>query len=167
MNRRTGGTNNVYQVLNNTQGIISFVDTDGIHITRIEGYGLLKDANGLTSQTKLSTTSFVDGNQALINNYQAIESISRNLNNNSNSSVVKNAIKNQTYDYTNADTTSYYQYNNLNTSFGNKYLQFLANSSVLASIGITNTKEKYDLNSEVQSYLASAIPSSSATSTNM
>lgn len=167
MNRRTSGTNNVYQVLNNTQGIISFVDTDGIHITRIEGYGLLKDANGLTSQTKLSTTSFVDGNQALINNYQAIESISRNLNNNSNSSVVKNAIKNQTYDYTNADTTSYYQYNNLNTSFGNKYLQFLANSSVLASIGITNTKEKYDLNGEVQSYLASAIPSSSATSTNM
>ena len=167
MNRRTSGTNNVYQVLNSTQGIISFVDTDGIHLARIEGYGLLKNASSLTSQTKLSTTSFVDGDQTTINNYQAIESISRNLNNNSNSSAVKNAIKNQTYDYTSADTTSYYQYSNLNTSFGNKYLQYLANSSLLAKIGITNTKEKYDLNSEVQSYLASAIPSSTAASTNM
>ncbi|WP_434325565.1 lipoprotein [Mycoplasma leachii] len=44
----TNGTNNnsnIYTILNKDEGIIAFIDGDGLHITKIDGYKLIKNNN--------------------------------------------------------------------------------------------------------------------------
>lgn len=51
--------NKVYQILNDELGIIAFIDTDGLHITKINGWQVLKNAKDVsTDQT--ATTSLKD-----------------------------------------------------------------------------------------------------------
>ncbi|ATG97515.1 lipoprotein [Mesoplasma lactucae] len=168
INRRVGSdaTNgkNVYQVLNAKQGIIGFVDTDGIHILRIEGYEKLNSSDLLKDQT--SITANWDGKKADelktdINNYQGIQALNDNMSKKENAGNL-NALKEATYDYNGKRTDSFVNYNDLNTSFGNEYLRFLVNSSIVSSIAGTNTtpKEKYNINSEIENYISSKTPTS-------
>jgi trimeric autotransporter adhesin len=54
--------NKVYQVLNKKQGIIAFVDTDGLHITKINGYDTLLNPteNQTTNKFKDNENSYLD-----------------------------------------------------------------------------------------------------------
>jgi len=141
---------NVYQLLNEKQGIIAFSADDGIHFARIEGYQLLKDqAKLLKEQNDLSIENFDD-----IKNFGTYYQFNAAINNNEGAASAR-AI---TYDYMNRDKYSQNQskikYEDLNKSFGNTYLEFLANTSILATRGDSAARYKYSLKREVQNWLS-------------
>jgi len=139
-------------VLNAEQGIIAFTADDGIHFARIEGYPLLKDSDNLLSDQNrltvenLGTDSFKKNVDQFSTHYQLNAAI-----NNKDADASARAI---TYDYLNRDTYAQNQskikYTDLNANFGNKYLEFLANTSILSTRGDGASRYKYSLKREVQ-----------------
>jgi len=146
---------NVYQVLNAEQGIIAFTADDGIHFARIEGYKLLKDADKLLSQqNRLTVENNKDTFKKNIDQFSTHYQLNAAINDKKGDASAR-AI---TYDYLNRDTYSQNQskikYSDLNANFGNKYLEFLANTSILSTRGDSAARYKYSLKREVQNWLS-------------
>jgi len=155
---------NVYQILNAEQGIIAFTADDGIHFVRIEGYKLIKDANNSSSDYLKEQSKLTINDDQYIKNYETYHQLSVALNSNRNEDVVKRAAEGITFDYLNRDSFSQnlskIKYQDLNNSFGNKYLEFLANTSILSSWGNGNSKYTYKLQNEVQNWLSTTATTS-------
>jgi len=155
--------NNVYQVLNAEQGIIAFTADDGIHFARIEGYKLIQSAADTSSdylkeQSKLTISKDDD-----IKKYETYHQLNTALN--SKEAVTIRAAEQITSDYLNVDISSQerskIKYADLNSNFGNKYLEFLANTSILANIvEASQTKYKYNFQREVQNWLSTSATTS-------
>ncbi|AXK51323.1 hypothetical protein [Spiroplasma alleghenense] len=135
INRTTNGK--VYSVVGD--GVIAFVESDGLHFVRIEGFKEFKAANGSWSSTdgdKGPGTS--DKELALFDDFW----------NNKNDSERIAAMQN-----TESET-----YKGLNSKINNQYLKYLINTSLTK--GITGSKTAYDFMSQVKNFIKVEEPSS-------
>lgn len=175
------GSKSIYKVVNPQQGIIAFMDKDGIHFVRIEGYGLMDksgagkiDTDDLVTnpQSQLTVNDFNNKDETISNSAENSYHTAQLLASDLSADSTKTYATNITSDYMNSSDytggtkdapanqklteNQYYSgltYNDLNKSFGNKYLRFLANSSIAKSNGISGAKYSYDLNAELKSYI--------------
>ncbi|AOQ22170.1 lipoprotein [Mycoplasma capricolum] len=189
-NTGTNGVNNssnIYTVLNKEEGMIAFIDGDGLHITKVDGYKLI---NNKENNTSVSSTQ-EQQNANSIKQTAALKQI-RSLYSSSNSNVLvpylinstlesnKNTIPapttpntgssgattNGKWDWTKKDL-SYasaiknlgIDVNSLNSNIKNDYERFLVNTSLIDN---SKTKPFYDIDilSEVSKSIQSGNDSS-------
>lgn len=196
LNRTTDGTteassedqvnNNMYQVLNAKQGILAFIDSDGLHITKINGFDALqkqredqktslfgttdaektKYLNEVKSFNRLNTYAQQDtsGNYRYI--YQDYNSIIGTSGFDQSAFYAKVGLPNP-------ERLTMYgtNYQDLNTSVSNEYEKFLLNNSILtANTGSNATNNppfyKFDLFKEVNDSISNNASNENALSTN-
>lgn len=169
--------NKIYQVLNSQQGIIAFVDTDGLHITKINGYDILNN-NGQKHPLKAQTTNIlgatVDQRTSYINQADTFKRLTEYVNGDKSIGryrYVYQDYDNQIYENTTPITDDFIKkivntteigklpnqgvsYQQLNPAISNDYERFLVNNSILNSTNTTLTPfYKFNIFNEVKDYL--------------
>nr|VZS00203.1 hypothetical protein MF5582_00478 [Mycoplasma feriruminatoris] len=180
----TNGVNNssnIYTVLNKEEGIIAFIDGDGLHITKIDGYKLINNKENNTSVTSTQEQQNVNSikQTAVLKQIRSLYSssnsnvlipylINSTLENNKNVSTTSTtsvgtgaASTNDKWDWTKKDL-SYassiknlgIDINSLNSNIRNDYERFLVNISL-----IDNSKTKPFYNIDILSEVSKSIQS--------
>ncbi|KKW61427.1 asparagine-rich antigen [Mycoplasma capricolum subsp. capricolum] len=180
----TDGTNNgvnknsnVYTILNKDEGIIAFIDGDGLHITKIDGYKLINNKENSTLSTDLQQQTneynikqtavlkqirslYSSSNASILIPY-LINSMLENNKNSSTSSPASTTSTNNTWDwsqkdkeYSNAVRNLGIDVNSLNKNIKNDYERFLVNISL-----IDNSKTKPFYNVDILSEVSKSIQS--------
>ncbi|WP_338971431.1 hypothetical protein [Spiroplasma endosymbiont of Panorpa germanica] len=135
INRTTNGK--VYSVVGD--GIISFVESDGLHFVRVEGIKEFKASGGTWSSAKGDNgPGTSDAELALFDDFW----------NNKNDSERIAAMQN----------TDSATYKGLNSNLNNPYLKYLVNTSLTK--GITGSKTAYDLMTQLKNFVKVEEPSS-------
>nr|WP_041361960.1 lipoprotein [Mycoplasma mycoides] len=183
----TNGTNNnsnVYTVLNEDEGIISFIDGDGLHITKIDGYKLINNKTNQTLGTTNQQTNDSIKQTAVLKQIKSLYSssnanvlvpylINSTLVNNKNttaastvSSASGSSGTNNIWDWTKKDRDYSdavknlgIDINSLNSNIKNDYERFLINTSL-----IDNSKTKPFYNIDILSEVSKSIQSANDSS---
>ncbi|MCK8461775.1 lipoprotein [Mycoplasma capricolum subsp. capricolum] len=180
----TDGTNNgvnknsnVYTILNKDEGIIAFIDGDGLHITKIDGYKLInnKENNGSSTDSQQQENDYSIKQTAVLKQIRSLYSssnanalipylINSTLENNKNnltSGATSTTTSNNTWDwsqkdkeYSNAIRNLGIDINSLNKNIKNDYERFLVNISL-----IDNSKTKPFYNVDILSEVSKSIQS--------
>ncbi|ABC01249.1 lipoprotein, putative [Mycoplasma capricolum subsp. capricolum ATCC 27343] len=180
----TDGTNNgvnknsnVYAILNKDEGIIAFIDGDGLHITKIDGYKLINNKENNSSSTdsqqqendySIKQTAVLKQIRSLYSSSNAnvlipylINSTLENNKNNLTNGATSTTTSNNTWDwsqkdkeYSNAIRNLGIDINSLNKIIKNDYERFLVNISL-----IDNSKTKPFYNVDILSEVSKSIQS--------
>nr|VZR97720.1 hypothetical protein MF5293_00458 [Mycoplasma feriruminatoris] len=171
---------NIYTILNKEEGIIAFIDGDGLHITKIDGYKLI---NNKTTQPSVGAAANQSNNNNSIKQTAVLKQI-RSLYSTTNASVlvpylINSALENNTsttlssgsssssgttsWDWTEKDKANAHSVknlgidiNSLNANINNDYERFLINTSL-----IDNSKTKPFYNIDILSEVSKSIQSGS------
>ncbi|WP_434328941.1 lipoprotein [Mycoplasma capricolum] len=170
---------NIYTVLNKEEGIIAFIDGDGLHITKIDGYKLINNKSnqlGATTTNGESDNDFVK-QTAVLKQIRSLYSssnasilvpylINSTLENNTTTTTMTSASTGLTssttngkwdwtkkdLDYANAVKHLGIDINSLNKNITNDYERFLINTSL-----IDNSKTKPFYNIDILSEVSKSI----------
>ncbi|WP_434324924.1 lipoprotein [Mycoplasma capricolum] len=189
-NSSTNGINNnsnIYTILNKEEGIIAFIDGDGLHITKIDGYKLI---NNKSNQLGMTATNNSENNNDFVKQTAVLKQI-RSLYSSSNASVlvpylINSTLENNTttttmtaasttstssttngkwdwtkkdLDYANAVKHLGIDINSLNKNITNDYERFLINTSL-----IDNSKTKPFYNIDILSEVSKSIQTGNSSS---
>lgn len=138
--------NKVYQVLNSKQGIIAFIDTDGLHITKINGYDILKNGEITEQKSNLfheenNESNYINQNNAFTrldeyynnDNSGKYRYIYQDYNNQIGKGEETDEFAKQLVDPDLKQVNQYgVSYDDLNKSITNPYERFLVNNSILS-----------------------------------
>ncbi|WP_434333325.1 lipoprotein [Mycoplasma capricolum subsp. capricolum] len=177
-NNGVNKNSNVYTILNREEGIIAFIDGDGLHITKIDGYKLI---NNKAAQPSVGTTVGQQNNIDTIKQTAVLKQI-KSLYSTTNASVLVPYLINSTLESNTSDTlsssstsstgTSSWDWtekdkdnahsvknlgidiNSLNAHIKNDYERFLINTSL-----IDNSKTKPFYNIDFLSEVSKSIQS--------
>ncbi|WFQ91819.1 hypothetical protein MFERI14815_00431 [Mycoplasma feriruminatoris] len=173
---------NIYTVLNKEDGIIAFIDGDGLHITKIDGYKLINKSNqtgsvgnqqgnnsNLVKQTavlKQIRSLYSSPNSSVLVPYLINSTLENNVMNSSVSVGSGSSTTNGSWDWTSKDKTNASAVRNLgidvnilNSNIINDYERFLINTSL-----IDNSKTKAFYNIDILSEVSKSIQSGSDSS---
>ncbi|WBX36089.1 lipoprotein [Mycoplasma capricolum] len=176
-NNGVNNNSNVYTILNKDEGIIAFIDGDGLHITKIDGYKLINNKENNSSSTdsqqqmnedNIKQTAVLKQIRSLYSSSKAnvlipylINSTLENNKNNLTSSNTSTTTSNNTWDwsqkdkeYSNAIRNLGININSLNKNIKNDYERFLINISL-----IDNSKTKPFYNVDILSEVSKSIQS--------
>ncbi|ATZ18636.1 hypothetical protein ESOMN_v1c02520 [Williamsoniiplasma somnilux] len=161
--------NKVYKVLNKELGIIAFMDTDGLHITKISGFDILKGSELLSAQKTVDfendKVGYLKDAQTLqkINNYAKGQtngdyryifgdykgafkpnSVSSSQLNKTKNKAANDTTKEESMEFISADRIEDIKklgldYSRINSSISNKYEQYLVNNSIGTNIKDSNS----------------------------
>ncbi|QVJ95099.1 lipoprotein [Mycoplasma mycoides] len=169
-------SSNIYTILNKEEGIISFIDGDGLHITKVDGYKLI---NNKSTQPSTTTTASQPNNIEAIKQTAVLKQI-RSLYSTTNASIlvpylINSVLENNTsttlssssssssgtisWDWTEKDKANAHSVknlgvdiNSLNANIKNDYERFLINISL-----IDNSKTKSFYNIDILSEVSKSI----------
>ncbi|WFQ93504.1 hypothetical protein MFERI15181_00420 [Mycoplasma feriruminatoris] len=177
---------NIYTILNKDEGIIAFIDGDGLHITKIDGYRLINnkfntdslsmanndqqninDSIRQTAVLKQIRSLYSSSNANVLVPYLINSTLQTNPNTtmaaSSSSSGESNSSKwdwtKKDLDYANAVKNLGIDINSLNKNIKNDYERFLINNSL-----IDNSKTKSFYNFDILSEVSKSIQSGNNTS---
>ncbi|WP_434323487.1 lipoprotein [Mycoplasma capricolum subsp. capricolum] len=176
-NNGVNNNSNVYTILNKDEGIIAFIDGDGLHITKIDGYKLINnkennssstDSQQQTNEDNIKQTAVLKQIRSLYSSSNAnvlipylINSTLENNKNNLTNGITSTTTSNNTWDwsqkdkeYSNAIRNLGININSLNKNIKNDYERFLINISL-----IDNSKTKPFYNVDILSEVSKSIQS--------
>ncbi|WFQ90997.1 hypothetical protein MFERI13461_00430 [Mycoplasma feriruminatoris] len=174
-------SSNIYTVLNKEEGIISFIDGDGLHITKIDGYKLINNkSNQLTASASTTETNndfikqtavlkqirslYSSPNAGVLVPYLINSTLEQNNNSTTNTMAVSSSgttsgqgnskwdWTKKDLDYANAVKHLGIDINSLNKNIKNDYERFLVNTSL-----IDNSKTKSFYNIDILSEVSKSI----------
>ncbi|PPE05044.1 hypothetical protein EELLY_v1c07320 [Entomoplasma ellychniae] len=160
---------NIYSVVNSNLGIIAYIESDGLHFAKIDGYSLMKPENNVTeNQESVSTTDDLDKKESIA--YDAIFSTSnaystyilnRDLVTESSSKTNEGDptrawdIKNQEVIDKIKNMNGVNDYKNvINYNIKNRYERFLVNSSIAKNKNTTGSLYDFDYLTDLTSALS-------------